>query len=41
MPELLMLLMTFKKIFINVICSIEKKRIKLNKNTPPKIKISS
>ena len=41
MPELLILLTTFKKISKNEICPIETKRIKLNKNNPPKIIISS
>ena len=40
-PELLMLLTTFKKILKNETFPIEKKRIKLNRNIPPKIKISS
>ena len=40
-PELLTLEITFKKIFINGMSPIEKKRIKLNKTIPPKIKISS
>ena len=41
MPELLTLLTTLKKIFRKVVFPTEKKSIKLKKNIPPRIIISS